>query len=106
MIEAMTALAQEPWCFHPDQIARLTDWQIMNVYLRPAVKRSEQMRKEMKQAERGHMAANSITSLDDMSEPTTDLPPKDRVMDIAAMLGVDRAKASQGYDLAAQHGGG
>lgn len=32
---------QEPWCFHPDQVATLTDDQIVNRYLKPAIERSE-----------------------------------------------------------------
>lgn len=36
------ALAQEPWCFTPDQIARLTDYQIMRLYLVPAAERGRQ----------------------------------------------------------------
>lgn len=33
-------MCQEPWCFHPDQIATLTDFQIEWLYLRPAAERS------------------------------------------------------------------
>lgn len=31
----------EPWCFHPHQIADLTDFQIHNVYVKPAVERAK-----------------------------------------------------------------
>lgn len=34
-------LAQEPWCFHPEQIATLTDWQIEHLYARPAIERAK-----------------------------------------------------------------
>lgn len=34
-------LAQEPWGFTPDQIGRLTDWQIEYLYARPAVEASK-----------------------------------------------------------------
>lgn len=36
-------LCQEPWCFTPDQIGRLTDWQIMELYGKPAAKRAERL---------------------------------------------------------------
>lgn len=41
------ALAQEPWGFHPDQIASLTDWQIVELYLRPAARRAEEFKKDL-----------------------------------------------------------
>lgn len=34
-------LAQEPWCFTPDQIGKLTDLQIERLYARPAIERSK-----------------------------------------------------------------
>lgn len=40
MREAYTALAQEPWGFLPHQIARLTDWQIFELYVTPAADRA------------------------------------------------------------------
>jgi hypothetical protein len=39
-------LTQEPWCFHPDQIATLTDWQIEELYARPAIKRNKKWDEE------------------------------------------------------------
>ncbi len=33
-------LAQEPWCYTPDQIGELTDWQILNLYAKPAAERA------------------------------------------------------------------
>lgn len=39
-------LTQEPWCFTPEEIARLTDWQIEELYYKPAKARQEQMEKE------------------------------------------------------------
>lgn len=38
-------LAQEPWCFHPEQIATLTDWQIEHLYARPAVERANEAKR-------------------------------------------------------------
>ena len=48
--ERLVALAQEPWCFHPDRIATLTDHQIDHVYVGPAAERSEEMRKDLPDA--------------------------------------------------------
>lgn len=36
-------MAGEPWCFTPDQIARLTDFQIEWLYLRPAARRAAEL---------------------------------------------------------------
>lgn len=36
-------LCQEPWCYLPEQIARLTDWQIENLYAKPAIERAKHM---------------------------------------------------------------
>jgi len=38
----------EPWCFTPAEIAPLTDYQIDEVYLKPAVRRAEAMERERK----------------------------------------------------------
>jgi hypothetical protein len=38
-------LLQEPWCFAPDQVARLTAWQVEHLYLRPAAERAKQMKR-------------------------------------------------------------
>lgn len=43
-------LTQEPWCFHPDQIARLTDWQIEYLYFAPARARAAEFRRASGQA--------------------------------------------------------
>jgi len=39
-------LALEPWGFGPDQLARLTDFQVVELYLKPAAERAEQLRRE------------------------------------------------------------
>lgn len=46
-------LAQEPWCFHPEQIASLTDWQIEHLYARPAVERAKHYEEASGGAQRG-----------------------------------------------------
>lgn len=49
-MDSYVGLCQEPWCFHPDQIARLTDWQIVHLYFEPAIERSKQMEAERSRA--------------------------------------------------------
>ena len=61
---AYQMLAQEPWCYHPEQIASLTDWQIEHLYVRPVVERS----KQMERAARGQ-SANESESLAVPPEP-------------------------------------
>lgn len=39
------ALVQEPWCFHPAQVAELTDWQIVELYLKPASERADEFQR-------------------------------------------------------------
>lgn len=41
--------SQEPWCFDPDKIARLTDWQIENLYYKPALEREKEFKKNSPQ---------------------------------------------------------
>ena len=40
-------LCQEPWGFTPEQVERLTDWQIENLYAKPAVERAERMARDV-----------------------------------------------------------
>lgn len=42
------ALCQEPWCFTPAEIARLTDWQILELYLKPASERAREFEEKMR----------------------------------------------------------
>ena len=39
-------LCQEPWCYHPERIGKLTDWQIEHLYALPAAERAEEMRRD------------------------------------------------------------
>jgi len=39
-------LAQEPWGFSPDVLARLTDFQVLELYLKPAAERADQLKRE------------------------------------------------------------
>ena len=44
-------LAQEPWCFLPEHIGKLTDWQIEHEYAKPAIARAEELRKDFPQSD-------------------------------------------------------
>lgn len=37
----------DPWCFTPDQIAKLTRWQVENLYLNPAEKQSQELERSL-----------------------------------------------------------
>lgn len=50
-------LAQEPWCFHPGQIAMLTDWQIEHLYMRPALERANRLDRQRECRQRSRSAS-------------------------------------------------
>lgn len=39
-------MAQEPWGFSPDQLAKLTDFQVLELYLKPAAERADSLKRE------------------------------------------------------------
>jgi hypothetical protein len=43
---SLAVMGGEPWCFPPDVIARLTDYQILHVYVYPLVDRNKRMERE------------------------------------------------------------
>lgn len=47
-------MAQEPWGFSPDQLAKLTDFQVLELYLKPAAERADQLKREQPGAARKH----------------------------------------------------
>jgi hypothetical protein len=49
--QVIEMLAQEPWCWHPDQIASLTDWQIEKLYRDPALARKKEWDKQRAEME-------------------------------------------------------
>ena len=100
---ALTALAQEPWCYTPEQIARLTDWQVLNVYLKPAIERAEEMRKQMPPPPtmpNGH----SLTSFDAPgtsgmpSEPSVTMFDRETAIGLMTDLGLSPEQAAAAYD--------
>ena len=67
-------LAQEPWCFHPDQIAAMTDWQIENLHARPAVERAKRFEEER--------VGQRRTPMDDCPIPPLTLPEMGEVVGV------------------------
>jgi len=43
---AFEILGGEPWCFTPEQIGKLTDWQVWELYVKPAVRRQRDSRRK------------------------------------------------------------
>lgn len=81
-------MAGEPWCFPPEVIAKLTDYQIDELYLRPAVKRAEAMERERK----------GLPPAAD-PKPLAEPPPREAMIRFAAsMFGKTRQQAEAEYD--------
>lgn len=89
-------MAQEPWCFHPEQIATLTDWQVMHLYLKPAMDRAEQMRKDMEKDRQKIPGSPSQPSQPFSAD--VPLPTLEQILDAAERLGIDPEKAREGYE--------
>lgn len=45
MLAAFRAMAGEPWCLTPGAIGKLTDWQIWELYVKPAVDRQREAKR-------------------------------------------------------------
>lgn len=78
-------VAGEPWCFPPDVIAGMTDWQIEDLYLKPAVER-------VKRVQGGR---------DGTPEPTPEadaMPSRREFVGMATREGVPAAVAHAEYD--------
>ncbi len=64
-------LAQQPWCFHPEQIATLTDWQIERLYARAALQRAERWEAEHAVREPSESPSNQNHHPGSPPEPTS-----------------------------------
>jgi hypothetical protein len=83
-------MAGEPWCFSPAEVAPLTDYQIDEVYLKPAVKRAEAMERE-----RQGLPPRPTPGADVPDAP----PPRGQVVAFAmSTFGKTRAQAEAEYD--------
>ena len=80
----------EPWCFPADVVARMTDYQIDEAYLAPAVARAEALERERK----------GLPPKPDPAAPVPDTPPP-RAAVVGVMvhhLGYTVEKANAEYD--------
>lgn len=80
----------EPWCFTPEQIAPLTDSQIEDVYLKPALAKQDAMERERK--------GLPPKPADDDRRPLTEPPPRAAVVGMMRTLGMSVEKANAEYD--------
>lgn len=60
--------AQEPYCWHPAQIATLTDVQIEHLYLTPAKRRSDAMKAKAGGFDYSHLSDDAETPLPTRAE--------------------------------------
>lgn len=97
--DSYTALTQEPWCFTVEQIARLTDWQIVELYLKPANERSERMRADMPATPGKTVnAVGSRREPSPDSEPGTEAHRRQIVAGMMGTMGMPRQRAEAEYD--------
>lgn len=80
----------EPWCFTPDQIARLTDYQILHLYILPAVRRSREA--ELRGKGMDPELAAGVAG----SEPS--IPPREAMVHALMAMGMSRSAAESEYD--------
>lgn len=90
-------MAGEPWCFTPAQIAELTDWQIVELYVKPAEERAEEVRRERDGVGRGEFGRPILANPPD--PPTPILPDRSEyVAFCVSELGWTRAHAEAEWD--------
>jgi hypothetical protein len=95
-------LTQEPWCFHPEQIATLTDWQIEHLYAKPAIERAKQIESQRKGKPAMRRDENAATATVQPLEPGS---PEFRGWVIAQFMtmGMNRADAEKQYEEQARN---
>jgi hypothetical protein len=102
--DCLTALCQEPWCFSIDQIASMTDWQIVTLYLDPAIERSKKLQSDHKTpaSEPKSVGKRPERSRDeDTGPPGEPGSPEHRNAIVGAFMsvqGLKRDKAIEQYD--------
>lgn len=94
-------MALEPWCFHPHQIASLTDWQIDNLYRKPQSERIKALAADGPGAP-GQPGAAIDTSEDAAAGikatiATGATPSRGQMVALFTMMGVPRGTADQMY---------
>lgn len=95
--DAYVMLAQEPWCYTPSEIGRMTDWQIEYLYARPAAERAEEFRRMSK----GDPLPPKRPEKSNEPEPEPGTPEHRRRVMTAFMVGpfaMSREKAEKMYE--------
>lgn len=94
-------LAQEPWGYLPEQIGRLTDLQIVKLYVEPAVERAKDLRKDSPAAPNGQ-PAGTRPAREESSGPTGEPGSKEHraqvVQAFIDVMGMSKEKAQTKYD--------
>lgn len=93
-------LSQEPWCYTPEQIGRLTDWQVENLYALPAQERAEEFRRDM-ETKTPPAAQPKPADNSDLDKYPPGSPEHRRMVVGAFVAGpfrIDRKKANEMYD--------
>ncbi len=90
--DRVEVMAGEPWCFDPEQIRRLTDWQIEELYLKPAVRKSEAM-------ERDRKGLPPAAPPEEEAKPMATPPPRAAMVGVmTGMMGMSVKDANAEYD--------
>jgi len=97
-------LCQEPWCFTPAQVGRLTDWQVEHLYAKPAAERAERMQQDFPQP--GGTPATPAAGTRPAREASAGPPgepgsPEHRAACVAAFVqfqGLKRERAERQYE--------
>lgn len=94
----------EPWCFHPAQIADLTDFQIHHVYVLPAVKRARKESEKMNPHAPTAIAGTSAKPAHHVGPTVEELgETPDEVVELYVSMGLSRETAKR---MAAEQLGG
>ena len=89
----------------PEQIARLTDWQIIELYLRPAIRRADEFARKSQQTPHNGPTPIGTRRTTASAECGPDYEPgtpehRRQIVEMAFMgvMGLSREKAEQKYD--------
>ncbi len=100
MNQALEAIGQEPWGKMPWEIALLTDFQILEFYLKPAAKRADELRRQSSPdgplpVPNPNAASEPVNRPHDPNVP----PNKQAIIGIYRMCGVSQEDAVKQYEL-------
>lgn len=83
-------LCNEPWCWTPREVSQLTDYQAWELVIRPAVKKSREMRRE--RGGRGPQVGHG------WEKSPRKLPNREQYVLVGERLGVPREVSEAEYD--------